>query len=121
MVVAAGNKYRFESIIAALFYSHPMLAKFSKIETLVVDRLHVAEAEVGVDTDFVADPAAEEGPHRKTNALAQDVPECMLGAVYGCHANDAQPIETLLLHCLDALLHIARVAPDEEWRQILNR
>ena len=87
----------------------------------LIDRPHVAEAEMRIDPYAVAHAPAEQPPHRNRKRLAQDIPERDLDSGDSAHADDAEAPEAVLLHDLDELLDVARIASDHERREILDR
>ena len=74
-----------------------------------------------VDAQMLADLAAEQPPDRNSERLAEDVPQGDLDAADRRHADDAHPPEAVLGQHLLALLDVARVLPDEERGEIVNR
>ncbi len=114
-----GDEHGLEGAIAALDHLARPLDQRGGVDRLV-DGPHVAEAEVGIDAHPVAHLAAEQTPDRHAEMLAEDVPERDLDARDGAHADGAEPPEALLLHDADGLLDVARVAPDQQRRQVLD-
>ena len=86
----------------------------------LIDRAHVAEAEMGIDRHAIAGLAAEEPPDRHAQILAQDIPERHLDAGDGGGADDPHAPEAMLVHHPISLLDVARIAADEERGQILH-
>ena len=86
----------------------------------LVDGPHVAQAEMGVDADLVANLAAEQAPHGHAERLAEDVPERHLDAGDGAHPDHAEAPEAVLLQHPHGLFDVARVASDQKRREILD-
>jgi hypothetical protein len=87
----------------------------------LIDRAHVAEAEMSIDPHPVARLAPEQPPHGNREGLAQNVPERDFNSRDGAHADDPKAPETVLLHDPDELLDVARIAADHERSEIVDR
>jgi hypothetical protein len=85
-----------------------------------VDRAHLAEAEVGVGSEIVADFPAEQSPNRHVQMLAEDVPERGLDPTYGGHADDAHPEVPVSGQDLEALLDVAWISSDDQRSQVFD-
>jgi hypothetical protein len=80
----------------------------------LIDRLHVAQAEMGVGAQVIPHLAAEQAPDRHVQRLAEDVPEREFDAAHRGHADHAQAPEAVLGQDLLAMLDIARVLADQQ-------
>ncbi len=114
-----GDEHGLEGAIA--LRQHFMCARHQRFGVhCLVDRPHIAEAEMRVDAHFVADLAAEQPPHWNAKQFAQDVPQGHLDAGDGAHADHAEAPETVLLQHAHGLFDVARVAAQQQRRKILD-
>src|SRR5579872_2590866 len=86
----------------------------------LVNRTHVAKAEMSIDTHFVSDLSAEQSPDRNAKRLAEYVPQRDLDPGDRAHADSAETPEAVLLHDPHQPLDIARVAFQNQGRKIFD-
>src|SRR5262249_13314819 len=84
---------------------------------------HLRRVGVAGDPDAVPHLAAEEGPDRRSQDLALDVPERHVDAAHRAGADDAghAVAHDGAEHLLPEPLDVARILADEEGREILDR
>ena len=118
-VVRVGNADDLDGVVACLGDDAPALDDRGDGVGLV-DRLHVAKAEMGVGAQIVAHLAAEQAPDRHAERLAENVPERDLDAADGRHALDPEAPEAVPGQDLVALLDVAGILPDQQRLEILD-
>ena len=118
-VVGVGDEHGLQGPVAPLDHLVGALDQRRLVQALV-DRGHLAEAEMGVDRHPVAGTAAEQAPDRHAQRFAEDVLAGHLDAGDGAHADHAEPPEAVLGQHADQLLDVARVAAEQERRQVLD-
>ena len=118
-VMRIGNEHDLEGAVALVHDLEGLVDQRLGLHGLI-DGAHVAEAEMGIDRHAIAGLAAEQAPDRHAQILAQDVPERHLDAGDGRGADDAHAPEAMLVHHAIGLLDVARIAADEQRRQILH-
>jgi hypothetical protein len=86
----------------------------------VVDRLHLAAAEVVVEPDLLANIAAQQLPDRSPERLPEDVPAGLLDARDRRALDHSRAEEVLAHHHLEQVLDAPRILADEKRREILD-
>lgn len=87
----------------------------------LVDSFHIAAAQVRVHAHLVAHGASQQLIHRHTQRLAANVPQGLLDAGDGRHADDAHAEEGLAIHLLVQVLDAAGVLAQDHRREVLDR
>src|SRR5258708_155629 len=115
-----GYEYDFQRAVALCQYFASSVGQFLCAEA-TIDRIRLAEAEMGIDLDAVAYPAAEQAPDRQAERFPKNIPERQLDAGDGGRADDAQSPEAQLVEAADDGFDIARITADDERSQVLDR
>src|SRR5258708_14392649 len=115
-----GDEYHFERAITLFDHLVTALDHRAVVHGLV-DRSHVAEAQVRVNLDAIMGLATEQAPDRYIELLAPDVPQRHLDAADRRVADHAQAPEGMLHQHAQVLLDVARIAADQHRLQILHR
>ncbi len=118
-VMGVGNEHDLEGAIA---FGHDRERPFHQLIGLhrLINGAHVAEAEMGIDRDSIARPAPQQPPDRHAEVLAEDVPQRHLDPGDRRGADHPHAPEALLVHHAIGLLDVARIAADQERRQVLH-
>ena len=115
-VVGVGDEHGLERPVAALDDLARPLDQGRLVQALI-DRGHLAQAQMRVDRDAVAGPAAEQAPDRHAQRLGEDVPAGGLDAGDGAVADHAEPPEAVLGEHPHQLLDVARIAAQHQRRR----